>query len=217
MRWRGGPIQSCKHSRRGQSGGMSGDKGTEKTHSESLCTMINHTRHFSSRRPGIDSRETAEKGGHLSASTPNRLVGISVEAAQDGADRQRVERQVRRNPIREVISGRKKRGECECQCAWISGGEKRKGCRESWKQKRKCVGESREGEQCFIDRDGRGPGDKSGHCGASPDRGTPAGRHTGRGSRMPQPGRRLGTAERRANGRGFRPPACRRVEYYIFT
>lgn len=93
------------------------------------------------------------------------------------------------------------------------GAKRDRGYRENWKQKRKCVDESREGEQCFIDGDGRGPGDKSGHCGASPDQGASAGRYTGRGSQMPQPGRRLGTAEWRANGRGFRPPACRRVEY----
>jgi hypothetical protein len=38
------------------------------------------------------------------------------------------------------------------------GAKRERGCRESGKQKRKCVDESREGERCFIDRDGRGDG-----------------------------------------------------------
>ncbi|KAJ5248114.1 hypothetical protein N7524_012074 [Penicillium chrysogenum] len=49
-----------------------------------------------------------------------------------------------------------------------SVGAKGKRGRESGKQKRKCVNESREGERCFIDGTAEGQTSKSGDCGASP-------------------------------------------------
>ncbi|EER39168.1 predicted protein [Histoplasma capsulatum var. duboisii H88] len=103
----------------------------------------------------------------------------------------------RRSPMCKAISGRKKAGSASANAHALVGARTKTGCRESWKQKRKCVDGSRVGEQRFIDVDGRGPLVKAATVALGPKR---------------QLGGRSRRAEERANRRKVPAPACRPVE-----